>query len=437
VERKLDSNSISYYLDRHRMLMDVEVPPMGYRTYALHPRKRRYNPDPQPKGDRGLIAGPDGTLENKYVKVRINPNGTFDLTDKKRKRTIPGMHFFTDNGSTGDGHFVIMPKRDHVVTSLASQANVSLMENNPMRATWRIDLTLEVPAEVDEQGRNRSPYTVEVPVSTWVTLRRGARRLEMRTRIDNTARDHRLRVNFPTDIDTDTVDVESAFDVVNRSFQWKDTAENHEGHFPWQPMLHFVDVSEDKHGLAFMSKGLREYEVIDDARRTLAVPLVRAHRAYMRANKGPLHPEEIAKNRRQHAEGVHDVEYALYPHDGDWRKGDVLNESRDYITPWRIIEGTVRKGDLPVTQSCVTLSKSEHVHLGAFCRADNGEGYILRIWNSADEELSTKLRTTLDVKTVTKVKMNETTEVLSIEKKDDAWKVSLRPKEIATLLLKP
>jgi mannosylglycerate hydrolase len=92
-------------------------------------------------------------------------------------------------------------------------------------------------------------------------------------------------------------------------------------------MLHFVDLNDAEQGLAVMSKGLREYEVVDDQRRTLAITLMRSHRAYMRALKGPMTPDEYDQNPGQHSIGTFEVEYAVMPHMGDWREAGVLTSS--------------------------------------------------------------------------------------------------------------
>ncbi|NIP95667.1 MAG: hypothetical protein GWO24_20370, partial [Akkermansiaceae bacterium] len=46
----------------------------------------------------------------------------------------------------------------------------------------------------------RSDETRVLVITSRVTLRRGARRVDMRTTVDNNVRNHRLRVAFPTGI---------------------------------------------------------------------------------------------------------------------------------------------------------------------------------------------------------------------------------------------
>ena len=434
-ETPLDSNAVVYDVDRHRLLLDVDIPAMGYRTYALRPRKRAYIRDPKTGDDRALLATLEGVLENEFVKVQIAANGTFTLTDKLTGKMTPGMHYFTDNGSIGGAHLHKKPLRDYTVTSLGGAARLSLTENNKLRATWRIDLTLEIPAGADLDGRNRLHETVPLPITSWITLRKGARRVEIKTCFDNPARDHQLRVCFPSDVRTDEVDVESAFDVVRRPLQWLVTAENHEGHYPYQPMLNFIDLTDGAHGLAFLSKGLREYEVIDDPRRTIAISLMRSHRAYMLANKGLLTPEEYDRNTGQHSLGPHEMEYALLPHAGDWREGAVMQAAYDFNTPWRIIQGVPKPGELPVTQSLLTITPNDHVRFAALCQSEDRAAYLLRVWNSADTPQTAVLTTPLQLTNLEKIRLDETEVLEPLAKTDAGWQLPLRPKEIATVRL--
>lgn len=436
VETRLDSSATVYDVVRHRLLMEVDVPPMGYRTYALRPRERRYVTDPQPVGDRPLLAAPGGILENESLKVQINPNGTFNLTDKRSGRTIAGMHWFCDNGSVGNAHMNKSPLRDFTVTSLGCHAVITLIRNTKLAATWRIDLTMPVPAEADLDARNRSRHMLDLEISTWLTLRKGTRRLEVRTRFDNRCRDHRLRAMLPSDVRTNIAHVESAFDVVERDIRWKNTGDNHEGHYPFQPMQGFVDLTDGKEGLAVLSKGLREYEVVDDARRTVAITLMRAHRAYMRANRGLMTPDEYDKCQGQHSIGIHDMEYAILPHAGDWQTGDVMTEAQDFNTPWRIIQGVPKPGDQPLTQSLIRIGPEDRVRLSAFYQSADRQGYILRLWNCSDSPVKATIQAARPVAAMRKVSMDEQRIIERIQPKAGKWVVPLRGKEIATLYIK-
>jgi hypothetical protein len=434
VERRLDSNAATYDIIRNRVLIKVDIPAMGYRTYALRPRVRNYITNPQPGSDRAMIARGEGILENEKIRVAIKGNGTFDLLDKSSGKKYTEMHYFCDNGSLGGAHQNKTPMRDYTVTSLGNSAQITLLENNALRATWQIDLKMHVPASAHYDGTNRSEQKVEIPITTQLTLKKGSDRLEIKTTVCNSARDHRLRVMFPTDIKTDFAYASAPFDVVKRKIQWLVTADNMEGHYPFQPMQDFVTLSDDSAGLSFMSRGLGEYEVIDDARRTLAITLLRTHRAYMLANRGAKTPDEYARQRGQHCLETMELNYALYPHKGSWSDAQVIARAQDYKTPFRVIQGVPKQGELPATDSLVRIVPAEHVQLSAFYRNEQG-AYILRVWNSSDKPVDAMIETPVKFKSAQKISLDETRQVQELSKASNGWNLPLRKAEIATLRL--
>jgi len=434
IERELDA-AIGFSADRCRVLIEAEAPSAGYATYALRPRPPRYVPEPAPGPERGLIATPDGALENEHLAVRISPNGTFSLLHKPTGKFFEGLHFFADSGSTGNAHLDRRPVRDTTCVSLGLPARLTLIESNPLRGIWRIDTTLQVPAAATDDGRDRLRQLVEIPISTWLTLRRGSRRLEVRTRIVNAARDHRIQVLFPTDIATDEVAAESAFAIETRNFLWRDTADNNEKHYPFQPMQNFVDVSDGKAGLALLNRGMREYSMLDDTRRTLGLTLLRTHRAYMTANTTMI-PDEFDRYTGSHVFGELEFRYALYPHKGDWREGGVVAEAYDFKAPVHILQGVPKPGDLPACQSLVRIEpEGGAARMAALAQSDDGKAWILRVWNAVEEPVRASVSTTLPIRTVRKVRLDEDADLGEIKIKNGRFAIPLGKAEIATYRL--
>ena len=328
--------------------------------------------------------------------MRVNGNGTFDLTEKGSQRHFAGLHVFVDSGSLGNAHQDGVPLRDRQVTSVGCAATVTVVESNRLRGVLRIDLVMRVPAGATMDGKDRLGELMEMPISTWLTLRRGSRRLEVRTRVENRARDHRLRVLLPSGVVSNTVSVESAFAVEERNFLWRRTGDNAEGHYPCQPMQNFIDVSDGSGGLAVLNKGLREYEVMDDAERTIALTLFRGHRGYMIANKA-LTPEELEQLEGAHSIGTLEYHYALLPHEGDWRAGEVMREAYDFKLPVRCLQGPSHEppeapeAELPPSASLLSID-DPRMMLTALCQSEDGKALTLRLWNASGEEVKANLR---------------------------------------------
>ncbi|MBL0174475.1 MAG: hypothetical protein IPP94_04265 [Ignavibacteria bacterium] len=57
------------------------------------------------------------TLENGHAHVKVNANGSLDVTDLSSGRTITGLHLFEDGGDAGDEYTYSSPPRDRIVGS--------------------------------------------------------------------------------------------------------------------------------------------------------------------------------------------------------------------------------------------------------------------------------------------------------------------------------
>lgn len=435
VERELDTNAAKMPAVRHRILLKAEVPPIGYNTYALRPRGPKYITNPEVGSNRKLIARESGTLENEYLKVTMNPNGTFSLLHKPTGFEMKNQHFFTDNGEVGSAHLSEMPQRNPVQTSLGSFARITLAESSTLRGVFQVDLSLQIPAgaTIDKRDRLREKYTM--PITFWIILDKDSKYLKIKTKIENYARDHRLRVNFPTHINTDSVAVESAFAIEKRNICWTITGDNFESFYPFQPMQNFIDVSDNNLGLAILNKGLREYEVIDDPARTIAITLLRTHRAYMTANSD-MTPEEFDRYTGLHSFGTLEYNYAIFPHKGNWEEAGSLQIAYQHKVPLCAIQGVPsNKGKLPPEKSFITIKPADKLVLSALKQAEDGSGIILRMWNSSNNRVSASIDLGFSIKSASLLKLDETP-VSELDCNGKKIELQCGPHKIVTILLK-
>ncbi len=310
-----------------------------------------------------------------------------------------------------------------------------MLESNVLRGTYRIDLKMVLPAAATVDGNDRTREMKELPITTTITLEKGCKYLKLNTKLTNEIRDHKLTVHFPSGISgADFADSESAWDVATRTIKWRDHKDNAEGFFPFQPMQNFVDVSDGKHGLAVMTKGLREYEIEDDNDRTVKITLIRTQRAYMTAN-GNMTVEELDKYTGQHSFGKLEYEYAIYPHTGKWNDAEVLNKAYEFKVPVKAVQGVPHKGTLPVSGSFITVSPEKKVLISALKKSENGEGIILRVWNTTGEKLPLEISTILPVASVDRVRLDEQ-HIEAMKVKDGKLAMELGAHKIETFLIK-
>ena len=372
-----------FYSRRFRIAFEAGVvPPSGYRTFIVRSKEAEL-------ANHGSMLTANNTMENSHLRVAFNSNGTFDLTKKSTQRTFRNCHFFEDDAEAGDPWTRISPPRNRLVSSLGCQADISVVEDGELRTTFKVDITMRIPKSLNPGKQSRSEDLVPLPITSYITLTKDSPRLDITTTFDNNAMDHRLRVCFPSDVSSDTVDAEVAFDVVTRELELPDTRDWVE---PWtgtQPHLSFFDMSDDKGGLAVISHGLVEYEVQNNTPRTMILTLLKG----LRYPKVGLPAERVERMEQTGSQcpGTHTSSYALYPHEGDWQQGRVHEWSYRFFTPLKLAQFGPSPGSLPASMSFVNVEPKELV-LSAVKQCEQRDTVIVRFFNPTESELKGKIR---------------------------------------------
>ncbi len=94
--------------------------------------------------------------------------------------------------------------------------------------------------------------------------------------------------------------------------------------------------------------------------------------------------------------GVHRVNYALRPHDGDWRAAMVYRAGYEFNNPLIGLAVESRRGKLP-KQFSVLSAEPENAVLTCFKEAEDGRGFIVRLYEAAGVKATVRLRAGFDV----------------------------------------
>ena len=417
-----------------------DVPALGYKTYIVKPK------DTFIRSDETLITEASA-MENEHIKVRINENGTLDIIDKATGQTFTGLHYFEDSGEAGHAWRHVPPAYDRVLTTLSASPKIERLQSGPYLCRFAITHRLQVPtrlaegqgdyvrrldAEGDDAGR--SDEERELTIRSEITLRKGAKGVEVKTTFTNTCRDHRLRVMFPTRLSNATHScAEEPFDVVQRPIDrgpaspWRGTWN------PTHPHQRFVDVSDGKYGLAIINDGLREYEVTEDESRTIGITLLRAFEVALTtvAWRWERHPEM----KLSQSPGEHEFRYFIYPHTGDWEQGGVLKQAELFNVSLEMAQAGPHKGTLAKNMSFFELTPDELI-LSAIKKAEDRQTFIIRIANPATRDIQASLRLPAAITGARLTNLNE--EPLpnsSPEMKNNKIYFTIKAKKIVTLEL--
>ncbi len=403
---------ISTELSTHRVHCHLEldeIPAFGYKTFHLV-RNDQFTYQPE------SLMPAANTLENEYLKVVINPDGTLDLTHKETDHTFKGLHYLEDSGEVGHSWIHAVPDDNRIITSHGFPCSIEVEEAGPLLATIRVTYFMQIPVEltknIDDQFRqemdlhtSRTTETREMKITSQFTLRAEQKRLDIKTTFENTCKNHRLRVIFPTDLNCHRTDAEISFDVISRNIHIKKESPYHGKPNPQYPMHRFVDLTCDKIGMAILNNsGLREYEAMHTTDRPLAITLLRAftYRQPPVFGRWEVYPEM----ERAQCIGKWEWTYSLYPHSGDWTNG-VFEEAEDLNLPLEAVQAGPHSGTLPKSLSFFEII-APGMQLTALKRAEDRENsFIARLFNPTLQTINGKLRIYKNVKQAWLTNLNE------------------------------
>ena len=129
---------------------------------------------------------------------------------------------------------------------------------------------------LSQDRRRRADAETSLPVRLALSLEAETPRLDIELDVINRATDHRLRVHFPLPFSATESAADTPFHVTRRPVvAARRDPGSPELALPTYPMWSFVDVSDSRVGLALITDGLHEYELLSDAPQQLALTLLR------------------------------------------------------------------------------------------------------------------------------------------------------------------
>ena len=365
-------------VDRFTIRLEAkDVPAFGYKGYRIIKKKRSVDSRPALKTGKAFI-------ENELVRLDVSGRGELTLTDKRNGNVYTKFHVFEDGGDIGDEYNYCPPGKDVFIHSGKFRPKVKIRKS-AFDASIELSYELRVPESSTGDRSARSKKSVVFPVRSVLTLRSGCARIDVTTTLNNTARDHRFRVMFGTGVNGNTSYADTPFAIVEREHKKYNHRE-----FPIEipptcaPMQRFMCVKNNKKGLAVISKGLPEYDLLLDREGTVALTLLRSVGSISYGDLKTRRGGEAAwKNMTPGAQcpGEHTFGYALYPLDKsdhtDWT--GILDTADDFLVPLFSV-GRKNREDITLKRSWMQTDLSGCM-MTAFKESEEQDGYVLRWYN--------------------------------------------------------
>ncbi len=407
-----------------------DMPPYGYRAYSIQPAK---NPPEDTIVDEGL------TIKNDLLSVTLDPyQGTFTLFDLQTGRSFSDLNLYVDGGDRGDTYTFCPPQRD---TLISAPMNTPLHVKriiSPVSQSLEYLQIFRLPSMLSPERDARLPLAAQfspISVTTRLQITEDVPRVDVDVTVDNAAKDHRLRVHFPTGTPAETALFDGHFEIVHRAVDLPlNTKEWAQQPTSEQPQRAFVTVLGHETGLTIANRGLPEVAVLsDDSHSEIALTLLRC--------VGWLNRDDLP-NRRGGAGlslavpgaqnlGTYQFEYSIIPHSSDplpaWQ------ESWAFQTPLVARVTGHHEGTLKPEGSFVTCDNPRFI-LSTVKMVENGQELIVRGYSISTEEEQVTLQLALPFSQAVFARLDETRTGEAVTSEGNGrYTFTVRPAEIITL----
>lgn len=371
-----------YYAKRLKVTFATdELDQFGYDTYFLVEKEQGHNEE--------RIAQANNILENDHIRVTVHEDGTYDLLNKATGHTLEAIGAYEDTSDLGNEYMFKKGVNEAPLTTKGLKAEMNLVENSSVKAVIEVSHSFEIPKSAhqaleDQKDRlvwhrdreaARSEEMTTLELRTTLRLDKHAKGLQVHLSLNNTAKDHRLRVVYPTHFETDHHMAESVFEIVERpnepEVEWANPSFDHR-------MQTFASLSDGENGLTIATKGLQEYEIVKENTQ-LEVTLLRSVSELGDWGYFPT-PEAQCL-------GEQTAEWYVIPHGGDVISSGAYEEAYNFQIPLVSVQADSHEGDLAPKGSFLSW-ESDGLVLTNLKRGETSEDTFVRVFNPGNEAKS-------------------------------------------------
>ncbi len=382
-------------IPRIRLRFVDDLPGQGLRVYRLAPGRALRGED---RSDLQSERQPDGgvRIANQVWSVEVADDGRVSLSNRIHGVRIEDALRVVSEGDRGD-EYNFDPVPGAVRVERPDRVRVSLGPASESEVSAVIAAKYRVPTELapDRDARGRS--SVVLPVTLRIRLVSGLDRVDVESSVDNTARDHRLRLHVRAPFTAQRFEVESAFEIAERPIDPPRDAFGSESpsEFPVgaTPQRSFATLDDGDRALTLANRGLAEVDAVPEADGTtsLAVTLLRAvgwlSRADLRLRPGDAGPG-LATPGAQVA-GLHRAELSIRLHPVD--SAGRVSEAHRFANPARawIGGGPV---DAPLADGARLVEIDDPVVVVSAIEPRADRHPVLRLYNASAQPRTVALR---------------------------------------------
>lgn len=277
-----------------------------------------------------------------------------------------------------------------------------------------------------------------------IELRNNEELIRFKVNVENNAYSHRFCVVFDSEIASKVSTADQVFGAIERPVRLKEMdvweeEQWQEAPISIEPFQSYVSLNNENGGIALITDGVREYEIVGEDFSKIRLTLFRTFGFMGKENllyrPGRASGESIVETPDAQLIGNIELEFSFYAFKNQFEKENIAKISKEYLSPFTLyqfsefLNGRLifshrdEEKTLPKEYSLFEID-NENLIMSAFKKAENTNEYIVRVFNPY---LKNELKL-LNLETFKSVKLDETTL--------DEKVTVLKPYEFKTFLIK-
>lgn len=244
-----------YYI--HKINFINELPALSYQIVSVEEQDESATQEKP-------VALEETMIENAAYKITFS-NGQFSILAKEQGITYKNCLHVEESGDEGDTYDYSPAYFDSIHHLFFETAEVAI-QSGKFLSTMSVTGSWFVPKDL--AARKAQKVDTEIEYTLTLSLKNDSKRVDMKLSLNNQALDHRMRLVVKTPVKSQVSYADTLFGIVERN--------NHDPHIhDWRelgwkeepteiyPMIHYANTHDLETSWTVMSKGIKEYQVID------------------------------------------------------------------------------------------------------------------------------------------------------------------------------
>lgn len=244
-----------YYI--HKISFTNELPALSYQIVSVEEQDESATQEKP-------VALEETMIENAAYKITFS-NGQFSILAKEQNITYKNCLHVEESGDEGDTYDYSPAYFDSIHHLFFETAEVAI-QSGKFLSTMSVTGSWFVPKDL--AARKAQKVDTEIEYTLTLSLKNDSKRVDMKLSLNNQALDHRMRLVVKTPVKSQVSYADTLFGIVERN--------NHDPHIhDWRelgwkeepteiyPMIHYANAHDLETSWTVMSKGIKEYQVID------------------------------------------------------------------------------------------------------------------------------------------------------------------------------